>query len=76
MTQLTSYITIFSKWPSLEAFGSDIGIDGAHARTLKMRDALPPRYWKRVECAAKKRGIAGVNLETLAQIAEMKEAVT
>ncbi len=74
MTQLASYTSILSKWPSLEAFGADIGIDGAHARTLKMRDALPSKYWMKVEKAAKKRGILGVDLKVLAQIAAEKEA--
>lgn len=72
MTQFTSYVSIMNEWPSLEAFGKDIGIDGAHARTLKMRDTLPSGYWNRVEEAAKKRRLKGIDVKVLADIAAKK----
>lgn len=72
MGHLTSYIPIFNKWPSLKAFADDIGIDPAYARTLKMRDSLPSSYWNHVEAAAKRRKLRGINIKTLADIAEAK----
>lgn len=73
MQQLNSYVPIMCKWPSFEVFGDDIGIDGAHARTLKKRDNIPSQYWIRVEEAAKRRGIPDVTIKILAQIAAVKK---
>lgn len=60
----------------MEAFGEDIGIDGGHARTLKARDALPPKYWVKIEKAARRRGIHDVNVNLLAKIAANKNEET
>jgi hypothetical protein len=72
MAHFTSFVSIIENWPSLKEFGADIRIEAAYARTLKMRDALPPGYWNRVEKAAKKRRMRGINLKVLANIAEAK----
>jgi hypothetical protein len=75
MSHLTSYIPIICKWPSLKAFGVDIGITGAYARTLKMRDTLPSRYWAPAERAAEKRGFEGVSVQVLAEISAARKAL-
>lgn len=66
---------IIMKWPSIAAYGEDIGIGGEHAQTMKTRDSIPAKYWLITEEAARKRGIEDVNIKLLAQIAAVKGGV-
>lgn len=66
----TSFVEIIDKWPSIADFAEDLDINSMHARALKYRNSLPPKYWLRVEEGARKRGIGGIDIKALAHIAQ------
>lgn len=68
LTQTHSYRPIITMWPSVKAFGLDLGTTPDHARVMKMRDSIPAMYWSRLVHAAVKHGFHGVTYEVLAQI--------
>jgi hypothetical protein len=45
--------------------GEALGIDPGHARVLKVRKSVPPRYWPKLIEAAEAEGIEGVTYEAL-----------
>jgi|GEM_PF-2478680 len=57
-------------WPSAEEFARDLRISGVRARAWKARNSIPSSYWRATVSAAQRRGISGVSLEALAQVAE------
>jgi len=60
---------IFQAWPSLSAFADDLGIPYNHAKFQRRRGWLPAWYWIDVVRAARRRGIRGITLTRLAEIA-------
>lgn len=73
MSYYSSFAAVIEAWPSVGEYGEDIGVDSMHARALKYRDSIPPEYWLRTEAGAAKRGIDGVDIKLLAEIAEKKK---
>jgi hypothetical protein len=68
--EVTDVIDVIGLWPSVADFAGDIGIARKHAQTMKDRKSIPAPYWAKVMAAAAARGIVGVTLERLAEIAE------
>ena len=62
----------------IDAFGGPapfrdaIAISDVHARQMKLRDSIPAGYWPRTVKAALVRGVEGVTLEVLAELAKNK----
>ena len=54
------------------AYAAAIGIKDGHARAMKVRDSISPRYWRPTAHAAAARGISWVTFEKLATIAAQK----
>lgn len=57
---------IISRWPSVSAFASDIGVEYGTAKAMRRRSSIPPGKWVLVVEKAAERGIAGVTYEALA----------
>lgn len=49
-------------------FADALGIEDSHARAMKSRESIPSSRWIDTVNAAKKLGIKGVTLDTLARI--------
>ena len=61
---------LIDKWPSMQALADDLGHRNASTvSSWKIRGSIHHRNWPSIIAAAKKRGISGVNLASLAQIA-------
>lgn len=67
-----SHALIISQWPSISAFADDIGVPYGTAKAMRRRGAIPDGYWIKVVDCAKARGLEGVTLEKLAEIAAAK----
>jgi len=63
--------TLIAKWPkpSLANFARDLGVRVEHAGSMKHRKSIPSTHWLAVVRAAEGRGIEGVTLEMLAEMA-------
>lgn len=64
---------------AIEAFGGPpavaAALGGLPTTTVdswRRRESIPSEYWRRLEAAANKKGIAGVNFGRLAEIASAK----
>lgn len=69
---MQTFKDVIEKWPSISEFGSDIGVDDTHARTMKQRDSIPAKYWVRVVEGAQRRKIDGVSHEVLAHLSSQE----
>lgn len=67
-----SFRSVISRWPSLADFADDIGVVENTAKQMKKRDSIPHVYWACVVTGAKQRGLKGVTLEALAQLADRR----
>lgn len=67
-----SFRSVIAAWPSLAVFASDIGVAENTAKKMRQRDSIAPEYWSSAVTAADVRGVAGVTLELLAQLAEKR----
>lgn len=60
---------LIALWPSAEQFARDLKLKHtSHARLMRMRGSIAPRWWDDVVLAASRRGIEGVNHGTLERI--------
>ena len=67
---MKTYADIIDRWPSLRAFADDIGVPYGTAQLMRHRNGIAPRHWRRLEAAAQRRGISGVTVQLLSEIAE------
>lgn len=67
----TSFADLINRWPkpSLTTFARDIGITVEHASAMKQRNSIPSAHWLNVVRAAEDRGVDGVTLGRLAELA-------
>lgn len=73
---MTTFSDIIQCFGGPAKFAKAIGIKGFHAQSMKTRDSIPPAYWSDTVTAAQQRGIEGVTLQKLAEIAkEAREVV-
>lgn len=59
---------IIERWSSAVALGADIGVNPVTVRWWK-RNGAPGRYWNDIEAAAQRRGIEGVTVKRMAELA-------
>jgi len=71
--EFQTFSEIVACWPSSKMLGEDCETKHATARAWGYRDWINPEWWNRVISAAKKRGYRGINLKTMADIAERKK---
>lgn len=63
-----SFTDIIAQWETVEAFRQDMGVPYQRARKWRDRNNIPPNYWQKLICVSRKRGVKGVNAETLTKI--------
>lgn len=63
----TSHRELIDLWPSIRAFGEDIGVDYNTAKHIRRRGTVPSSYWVRMVAGAAAHGYRGVTFEALAQ---------
>ncbi len=61
----TSHKDIISLWPTVVAFGKDIGVSHDTAGQMSKRNNIAPDHWFAVIAAAERCGFAGITLELL-----------
>lgn len=66
---MDSFAAIIDLWPSNQAFGEDVGVPKGTVAVWKHRNSVPAERWRLMVDAAVRRGIPGVTLERLADIA-------
>lgn len=66
---MNTFAAIINAWESPGQLAEDLGEEPGTVRQWRNRDTLPDRVWKATVEAAERRGIAGVTLEVLADIA-------
>lgn len=47
---------LLSRWPSLAALASDLGVDYERVKKWRQRDSVPAEYWPGLVAAASERG--------------------
>lgn len=70
---MNSFQEIIDAWPSVAALAQDLETSDSHVRTMRTRNSIAARFWTRLDAAARKRGIAGVTLERLAELAALND---
>lgn len=71
---MKTFADIIDAWPSRREFAGDCGVSYNTAKQWVTRDSIPPCYWSRIVLAASERGLAGVTLRALVQIAETRRS--
>lgn len=66
---MDSFRAIIDLWPSLPDFAADIDVIYVTAQAMYRRDGIDACYWPAMIDGAARRGIDGVTLERLADIA-------
>ncbi|MFZ2869866.1 carph-isopro domain-containing protein [Zavarzinia sp.] len=66
---MESVASIIALWPSAEEFARDLGELGVTVRQWRRRGAIPPRHWNGIARAAQRRGLPGITIQCLADIA-------
>lgn len=66
---VSSFAQIVDLWPSLRVLADDAGVGYETTRQWRLRNSIPAKYWQQLVAAAKMRGIAGITLEMLADLA-------
>lgn len=69
---MDTFEDIIGKFGGPSKYAEAIGIEGFHAQTMKQRGSIPPAYWSDTVSAATARGIEGITLERLAELAKAK----
>lgn len=69
---MDSFASIITAFGGPADFARAIGITANHAGVMKSRDYIGSEYWGRTVRAAKRQGVEGVSLETLARIDEAR----
>lgn len=68
VTSLPDLIELWPK-PKVANFARDLGITVEHAAAMKRRKSIPAAHWRAVVAGAEARGIEGVTLDLLADLA-------
>jgi hypothetical protein len=63
--ELKTHKDIMALWPTITAFGRDIGVSPDSAGQMAKRNNIAPDHWFTVIAAAKRRGFTGITLELL-----------
>lgn len=71
-TNLNSFQAVIEAFGGPTKYADAIGVAGFHAQSMKTRDSIPPAYWDDTVTAASERGISGVTLKRLAELAKAK----
>lgn len=71
---MKTFIDVIDAWPSRAEFAGDCGVPYNTAKQWHTRGSIPSSYWFRIVAAAGERGINGVNLTTLARLAQEKRS--
>ena len=69
---MRTFDDVFVAFGGPRRFAAALGIKHFHAGTMKSRGSIPPAYWSDLVSAAQERGIEGVTLEALAEVAKAK----
>ena len=69
---MQSFTEVIEAFGGVVPFRNAMGLPDVNARQMKLRDSIPAGYWPRVVALAQERGIEGVDLETLARLAQEK----
>lgn len=64
---MMSIAEIVALWTSPEALANSIGAKADTVRKWRARGSIPIRWWPQIVSAARRAGIKGVSLETLAK---------
>ena len=66
---MPTFASIINLWETPAQLAEDLGEEVGTVRQWRNRDSLPDRVWKKTVEAAQARGLEGVTLEVLAEIA-------
>lgn len=69
MADLRTFSDIIDTWPSIAEFARDAGCSYEAARQMRRRNSVDSGYWLRITRSAEARGIPGITLDRLAEIA-------
>jgi hypothetical protein len=70
-----NFSQLIGLWPKpfLSNFAADIGVPYVTANMMRQRNSIAARYWASIVEAAEKRGIEGVTIELLAELARQRD---
>lgn len=71
---MRTFVSVIEAFGGAAHFAAELAIPASHARVMKWRDSIPPRYWSRTVNKAAALGIQGVTYEILAAIAARRSS--
>ncbi len=73
---MKTFAALIDLWPKpvTVTLAADLSVPPGTVRQWRSRSVLPDRVWRKVVESARSRGIEGVTLEVLAEIAEVSAA--
>lgn len=72
----SSISDLIARWKTIAAFAADVGCGYEAARKMRDRQSIAPEHWRAVVTACQIRGIEGVTLDWLAELAEQRATET
>lgn len=70
---MNSFRDVIAAWPRLKDFAADIGVTENYAAQMKHKDMIRAPYFAAVVAAASRRGLDGITLLRLCELAEAKK---
>ncbi len=64
----TSHKDIIALWPTVLAFGKDIGVSEHTSAQMNKRNSIAPEHWLETVEAANQKGFDGITLELLLRL--------
>ena len=68
MATFTSLADIITAFGGPGSFSEETGINYSTVNTMKGRNSIPPAVWKKIEAAARRKAIEGLDRYNLADI--------
>lgn len=65
---------LIALWGSRKTLAGDLGVDVERVHKWALRDNIPPAFDVRIVAAAARRGLAGVDFETMAHLRAQDDA--
>ena len=64
-----TFQTLIDQWPTLADFARDVRAPYERARKWRERNSIPSKYWPDIVRAARRQGVPGATIESLAMMA-------
>jgi hypothetical protein len=76
MESMLTFVTfedVIRAWPSISDLATAVGQPYGVVKQWRMRNSIPSGHWNALVADAERRGIAGINMQLLGDLAEARK---